>query len=192
MGKKEIRFQELVKTSGTPTIVSLWTDPAEDRPFMKAVKEQRVLTVIQEPASKRKDFGRTGFHRGPHASYLVFPKPLPPDSRVIGIKYDLIQQPDVSDPVSAKDLKPAPRKAKPKPPAHKETEIAGPPPSKAKAKPVAKMFNVLVRRTAMTESVITVTARNETDARRRAMETAKGERFDPARAIIKNEIRSVE
>jgi hypothetical protein len=192
MADKEIRFQQLVKTSGTPTIVSLWTDPAKDRPFMKAVKERRVLTLIQEPASKRKDFGRTGFHRGPHAAYLIFPKALPPDARVIGIKYDLIRQPEVSDPVTAKELQAAPRRAKTRRPVH-ATETTRPPAvSKAKARPVAKTFNVLVRRTATTEGVLTVTARNETEARRRAMETMKRERFDPARAILKNEIRSVE
>src|SRR5581483_8304403 len=160
--KKEIRFQQLIKTAGTPAVVTLWTDPKQDRPFMKAVRENRVLTLIQEPASKRKDFGRTGFHPAPHASYLVFPKSLPPESRVVGIKYDLIAQPKVRDAVPAKDLKPAPRSSR----------------VKARARPAAKTFQVLVRRTAALEASVTISARDKSSARRQVVDAARREPFD--------------
>lgn len=83
-----IRFRDLVKTAGAPEPKSLWTDPKNDRDFMRAVKQGRVLTVVQ--GSKRKDFGELGFHQHPGALYFVFPKPLPvEEGRVVGIKYDL-------------------------------------------------------------------------------------------------------
>src|ERR1051326_4794343 len=116
MPKKEIRFGDLVRVSGRPEIVSLWTDPKRNRPFMNAVKENRVLTLVQEPAAKRKDFGRIGFHREPHASYLVFPRPLQsnPASRVIGIKYELLEQPEVTGALAKVTEKSEPARQRPK------------------------------------------------------------------------------
>jgi len=73
-----IRFRDLVRTAGSPEPKSLWTDPKKDRDFMRAVKEKRVLTVVQE--AKRSDFGELGFHQHPHAFYFVFPKPLPAEA----------------------------------------------------------------------------------------------------------------
>src|SRR5690242_13529462 len=101
MAEKEVRFRKLVDVSGKPQIVSLWSDPKRDRDFMKAIKEHRVLTVIQEPRTHKKQFGKPGFHQDPRASYLIFPKPLPvdPESRVIGISYDLTAEPRVKDPL---------------------------------------------------------------------------------------------
>jgi len=172
---KEIRFGDLVKKSGQPEIVSLWMDPKRDPSFMKAVKENRILTVTQEPASKRKDFGRIGFHPESHVSYLVFPKPLPRDTapRVIGIKYDLIAATRVSDPVIVSEKKISRRRPKPE-----------------KRKP---KFDVLIRRTIVIETVIDIeNASTPSDARRKALQTVKGEAFDPAKAVIRNEVLSVE
>jgi len=72
--------------------VTLWTDPKHDPRMSKAIRENRVLTVHQEPTSKKKDFGEIGFHKIPFASYLLFPKPLPEKSeaRVVGINYQLV------------------------------------------------------------------------------------------------------
>ena len=57
------------------------------------MKENRVLSVTQKPATKRKDFGRIGFRKGPGMSFLVFPRPLPRanDARVVGINYALVE-----------------------------------------------------------------------------------------------------
>jgi hypothetical protein len=174
MPKKEIRFRDLVKLSGTPEVVSLWSDPKQDRSFMKAVRENRVLTVIQEPASKTKDFGKIGFFQKPHASFLVFPEPLrgTPDSRVIGIKYDLVQQRKVKDPLSKKDLKAPSRKSR-----------------MTKA---PKTFNVLVRRVATVEDSVPVTAPSRDAAKQRVLQALKRQPFDLSKAIIRNEVRSVE
>src|SRR5690242_18090224 len=97
MPKKEIRFGELVSRAGKPEVVSLWSDPRQDRGFMKAVRDNRVVTLIQQPVIKKKDFGEIGFHRDPRAAYLIFPKPLPKGeaSHVVGIKPELMAEPRV-------------------------------------------------------------------------------------------------
>jgi len=92
--EKTIRLGDLVRKSGRPQAVTLWTKPKKDRVFTKAVKENRIVTVVQDPTSKRKDFGQIGFHQQPHAFYLIFPRPLTneKDSRVIGINYALLDE----------------------------------------------------------------------------------------------------
>jgi hypothetical protein len=90
---KTLRFTALVQEAGQPEAANLWTRPEADKPFMKAVRENRVLTVKQENLGSSKDFGVVGFLREKNVSYLVFPKALDKfkDRRVIGIKYDLVQ-----------------------------------------------------------------------------------------------------
>ena len=89
-----IRFGDLVRESGRPRVVTLWTDPKKDRPFSKAIRENRVLTVHTDPASGRKDYGEIGFCREPGALYLVFPERLPkePKARIVGINYQLAEE----------------------------------------------------------------------------------------------------
>lgn len=172
---KDIRFGELVKTSGKPEVISLWTDPKENRSFMKAVKENRVLTLIQEPTSKKKDFGRIGFHQEPYASYLIFPRPLPTGTkpRVIGIKYDLVEQPRVSDPVDLSS-QPSTRRSAAKPPK------------------ASRQFTVLLRRQAVIETTLSIEgALSEAQARKRAARTIAAEPFDLSRAVFRNEVLDV-
>jgi hypothetical protein len=67
---------------------TIWAkQPERDRPFMGAVKSNRVLTFVRNPINKRKDYGQVGFCERPVAVYLVFPRPLSKASegRVIGI-----------------------------------------------------------------------------------------------------------
>ena len=91
MGKTR-RFGDLVRESGRPEVVTLWTEPKKDRAFSKAIRENRVLTVESDPTSKRKDFGRIGFHQVHGGIYLVFPKALPKtESRIVGINYELAE-----------------------------------------------------------------------------------------------------
>jgi hypothetical protein len=169
----KIRFRDLVKTSGKPEPKSLWTDPRRDRQFMHAVKANRVLTVVQPPASKKTDFGEIGFHQQPHSSYFIFPKPLPAEQgKVIGIKYDLVEQSAPEDAVSLQDLKSASKSGRRKPP---RTE---------KKMPVEKTFEVRVRRVATIETNISVQARTKAQAKRKAIETVKSQPFDTSKAEI--------
>jgi hypothetical protein len=93
MAEKVLRFSNLARASGKPQVVSLWTKPEADRVFMKAVKENRVLTLIQPPTTKHKVYAIVGFQR--QSSYLVFPKRLPVKEplRVVGIKDELLAHP---------------------------------------------------------------------------------------------------
>jgi len=92
--EKKIRFGDLVRNSGRPQTHTLWTDLKKDTALRQAIKKNQVVTVIQDPTSKRKDFGRIGFHQQLGSSYLIFPRPLPSHdecSRVIGINYQLLE-----------------------------------------------------------------------------------------------------
>jgi hypothetical protein len=173
-----IRFRDLVQTAGTPEPKSLWTEPENDRDFMRAVKQKRVLTVVQ--ASRRKDFGELGFHQHPGALYFIFPKPLPAEKgRVIGIKYDLAEPGEPADVVSPAALK---RVAKKK--AAKSFEPK-------KAEPVVKAFQVAVRRVAVIESSLAIEARTKSEARAKTAELMGKAEFDVSKARIENEIKSV-
>jgi hypothetical protein len=173
-----IRFRELVKTAGTPAPKSLWTNPKTDREFMRAVNQNRVLTVVQESA--KTDFGELGFHRHEHALYFVFPKPLPANQgRVIGIKYDLVEEREPDDTIPAGKLK---RVSKPK-----RAKSA----SLEKREPPAKTFSVVFRRFAVVETNISVEAHSKAEAREKSIEMVKGQGFDLAKAKIKNQIRAV-
>src|SRR5688572_33387494 len=89
---KQVRFAKLVEIGGTPTTYLPFGDIEKDKAFVSAVKEDRVVTIKQEPTSKQKDFGTVGFLKEKYVTYLVFPKSIRQFSgqRVIGIKYDLL------------------------------------------------------------------------------------------------------
>ena len=92
---KTVRFDAIVKVSGQPEQVTLWTKPEDDADFMKAVRDQRVATVIQQNVGTKKDFGVVGFDAQKNAAFLIFPKriPHPAKTKIIGIKYDRITTP---------------------------------------------------------------------------------------------------
>lgn len=152
--------------------MTLWTRPQEDRDFMRAVKQNRVMTVVRKPGTTRKDFGEIGFHQRPFALYFVFPRPLRRDcgTRVVGIKYDLIEEPPVTHPA-------------PKP--------------NAKAKPITKppqaqrQFRAVIQRTATMESRLTVTAWDRAGARTRVLQEISSEPFDATKAGVENRIQSL-
>jgi len=173
-----IRFRDLVKTAGTPEPKSLWTDPKADRDFMRAVKQKRVLTVVQE--SKRKDFGELGFHQHAGALYFVFPKPLPAEEgRVIGIKYDLAESGDPKDAISPVELNRRAKKTRAKSP---ETKSAA---------PAVKTFQVAIRRVAAIETSLTIDAHSKSEARAKVSELMRKAEFDASKAHIKNAVKSV-
>ena len=170
--EKECRFNELVKNSGHPEVVTLWTQPQQDPGFMRAVKENRVLTVIHQRLRSKKDYGRIGFQVEPQAAYLVFPKPLPrlTDARVIGIHYELLTERKSTGPV----VRPVSRhaqKQKPKP-----------------EKPLPT-FEILIRRTAVLETTVSITAHNKAEAREKATQAVRRDPFDLSRAVVTNDVR---
>lgn len=103
---KTVRFAAVVKSCGLPEPVSLWVAPERDLDFMKAVKQGRVMTVIQGEHGKA-DYGVVGFSPSKHGTYLKFLKSLAQfnSSRITGVKYDLVSTPGpVGKLVSSADL----------------------------------------------------------------------------------------
>lgn len=132
---------------------------------MRAVREDRVLSLRQEPASKRKDFGVVGFDEGKHTTYLIFPKPLTAflDSRIIGINYDLLREASTA----AHRERPAKTKTRVKKVSKRGAPARGkshrvPPPTEP------KHFRVLMRITL--ENEVSVHALNKTEAKREALD----------------------
>lgn len=91
---KPIRFGDLVRNSGRPHTLALWTEPKKMGELQKAIRTNRVLTVWQPNVGTKRDVGIIGFKQGPLSSYLIFPRPLPADKgqSVIGINYLLIDE----------------------------------------------------------------------------------------------------
>jgi len=157
--QRTIRFTALVQKFGKPDVVTLWTDPKNDKHFMDAVKHNRVLTVAQRHRGK-KDVGEVGFHAQSSAEYLVFPKRLSGNDgvRVVGIDYDLLES------------APPPRKWKPK-------ILKSPPP-----KPVAPTeihFTATVSRTLKQEFTYDIKAASPTAARKEALNRLQMEELPP-------------
>ena len=159
-----IRFTEVVKSAGTPEAYLPLADPKHDRDFMRAVKDQRVLSLKQEPTGTKKDFGTVGFVPEKYVSYLVFPRSLKAfeGKRVIGIKYDALQQAALSTPRAMTNALGRGRSTKPKPP--------------SKPKPRPKRFTALVRLTSRNDVRVTVSAFNEDEARTKAEQKARKKR----------------
>ena len=90
--KKTVRFAVLVEAAGQPEYATLWTKPEQDRDFTRAVKESRVVTLIQRNVGTRKDYGLIGFYPQENAGFLVFPRRIeqPPETKVVGIKYEML------------------------------------------------------------------------------------------------------
>ena len=92
-----VRFSKVVEAAGKPVVHLLWVDPAKDATLQKAIKATRVMTVYQQPAATKTDYGTVGFDKNVSGQILIFPKSLKQfsDQRVIGVKYDLIEWPAV-------------------------------------------------------------------------------------------------
>src|SRR3954465_935496 len=100
---KTVRFSKLVEEFGKPALYLPLADPSKDSKFQHAVRENRVLTIKQDPTSKQKDFGTVGFLAEKFVTYLIFPKSLErfANARVVGIKYDELADTTVAPPASA-------------------------------------------------------------------------------------------
>jgi len=171
---KTVRFASVVAAAGKPEVYLPLFDPKKDRTFMRAVREHRVLSIRQDPASKRQDYGTVGFDEHGHFTYLVFPKSLAAfrDARVVGIKYEVVSGSSVRSgaaPRSAKTRRlgkeraaTAPRRARsPQPPKPVE--------------PQPKEFRVRLRVTTVTEKDVTVKAMTKREAREKAERELEGE-----------------
>jgi hypothetical protein len=87
---KTLRFAALVEISGKPQQQTLWIAPEKDKTFMKAVEQNRVVTLVQINVGTRKDYGIVGFFPEKKGTFLVFPKPISygKGTKVTGINYE--------------------------------------------------------------------------------------------------------
>jgi hypothetical protein len=112
---KTVRFTQVIKRSGRPRAHTLWLAPDKDPELARARKADRVMTVGASGAAGKTDMGVVGFEPGKHedAQFLIFPKSLKPfdGARVVGIKFDLIDQPKPV-PATPDKKRAAPPKAK--------------------------------------------------------------------------------
>jgi hypothetical protein len=179
---KKLRFGDLVRNSGRPHVVTLWVKPEKDPRLTTAIKQNRVLTVIQQPG--KRDYGTVGFHINAGALYLVFPRPLPREgnAKVIGIKYQLVEVPESKpappDPAPPLAKRQAPSvSSKPQPSEPEPLAVDRPKPKPALQKPGTKKFKVKLRRTACVEKDLTIDAPNKKAAERQALEAVQKEPF---------------
>src|SRR6185436_6869217 len=92
----------------------LWVaDPNKDPEFKKAIAENRILTIHHVNVGNKKESGEIGFQATGSAGYLIFPKSLPmaEGTRVIGLKFDMLDEAPVKDPVKIQPDKPKPKAA---------------------------------------------------------------------------------
>jgi hypothetical protein len=127
---KTVRFDKLVKESGAPEEATLWVAPEKDPDFMRAVKERRVMTVHQQHAGAKTDYGIVGFFPGNRTIYFLFPKKLsaPDKSKVIGIKYGRLASVKPKGPIIKILDKPPATKKKAHSESEKKEAEAKPPP----------------------------------------------------------------
>jgi hypothetical protein len=160
---KQVRFAQLVKAAGKPHAATLWAkDPNADPEFKKAIAAHRILTVHNVNVGNKKDAGEIGFAAGPGNTFVIFPKPLPfaEGTKVIGLKFNMLEDQPVQHPVRVK----AARRKTPREPV--EIKIFNPPANeeatakpKQKAEPAAKpKFKVTVEFKAIESKEIEVQA----------------------------------
>lgn len=96
---KTVRFTRVVERSGQPHVHTLWVDPEKDSELKRARDANRVMVVQGGGTSGKTDVGVVGFEpeRDRRAQLLIFPKSLKPfeGARVIGVKFDLLEQPEI-------------------------------------------------------------------------------------------------
>lgn len=153
---KKTRFAKIVESSGKPQPYTLWTAPEKDSLFRKALKEDRIMTILHEPAGTRKETAVVGFVEKPNALFLLFPRSVEAfrDQQIIGVKYNLLAAPPLGKPVKSSRKPSTPARPKPE----------KPPPS----------FRVVLRASSTIESEQQLQAPSATRARRLALNN-----FDP-------------
>lgn len=186
---KQIRFNKLVQKAGKPEPMTLWTKPKDNPAFMKAIKENRIVTVFQKPTGAKKDFGLGGFHQEQFATYLVFPKPLPKlgEVQVIGIKYDLLQEQPESRTVGKKVESPKPV-LKHAVPGGSNAARNGVHKSETQQE-TGKTFEVKIVRTGRVETIVKVSATTISEAETNALKTVKAQDFQPE--DVHDEVKSI-
>ena len=103
-----VRFSKVLEACGKPDIHLLLIDPAKDKTLQAAIKSDRVMTLYQQAGGT--DHGVVGFEQGRSRQFLVFPKPLKSfqGQRIVGIKYELLEDAPAPEKEPAKKEAPKP------------------------------------------------------------------------------------
>ena len=200
---KTTRFASVVDEAGRPEPYTLWVAPDKDPEFRKALHDERVMTILREPATNKADVASVGYVEKPNALYLIFPRPLTgfKEMRIVGIKDDMFAPPKprgkvVKPSEPRKQVIEAPRVARFIPLAPPRPVIETKPPRKAapaeastppveperpepeplppEPKPLPK-FRVSAVITSTVERTVEVTAKNQREAREAAAALLKDE-----------------
>jgi hypothetical protein len=130
--------------------------------------QNRIVTVRTVNVGTKKDSAEIGFQKGAGLTYLIFPKELPfaEGTKVIGLKFDMLDEAEVSDPVRIKETRhKAPRE---------RVKTIKDEPEPEEEKPVAPpRFKVLIEYQATATKEIEVEAKNAVEAVRLATKSAK-------------------
>jgi hypothetical protein len=110
-----VRFSKIVEAAGKPDVHVLWIDPAKDSILQKAIKANRVMTIHQQAAGTKTDYGTVGFEKNVSGQVLIFPKSLRSfeNKRAVGVKYDLLESASIPAPVPESEELPNIQPAKP-------------------------------------------------------------------------------
>jgi hypothetical protein len=197
--RRTVRFDVLVRESGKPVQVTLWTKPEEDRDFMKDVRARRVVTVYQHNVGTKKDYGLVGFFPGKNAAFLIFPKAIKADAetKVVGIKYERVASESPKGPVIKAEKGGAPGIPMRERPAFVLDKSTGPGNSRYRVKPerreepAREKFKALVRVEAVQEVSIEVEARSKAEASRLVKLRAAEVGIDVEKAAVKRSIKAV-
>ncbi|MDP9291189.1 MAG: hypothetical protein M3O82_02360 [Verrucomicrobiota bacterium] len=105
---KSIRFSKVVEASGEPEPYTLWQDPTKDKSFQTALRENRVMTLVQSPTGKKSDSGEVGYNKEEKGELLIFPRSLKKfeGNRIVGIKYNLLEEAKDKRPTKQDRIKP--------------------------------------------------------------------------------------
>jgi hypothetical protein len=141
--RKTVRFTQVVERSGQPQPHTLWLPPEKDPELKRAIAADRVMTIEASTGGGKTDVGVVGFDRA-HAGngqFLIFPKSLKrfAGARVVGIKFDLVEQPKLAAPETLKAFArtPTARSKKHPPPAPKTVRELEEEPTEPETPPIA-------------------------------------------------------
>jgi hypothetical protein len=89
---KSVRFSKVVEKSGKPEVYLLMSETDPD--FNKALEAGKIMSLSDETHGSGTEYGTVGYDKKRHGQLLMFPKSLKSfaDSRIIGIKYDLLAE----------------------------------------------------------------------------------------------------
>lgn len=116
---KTVRFSDIVTKAGRPRLHLQLVGPDRDRALQQAIRSNRVMTVHQSGRGDRADFGKVGYEEHRSGQILLFPKSIRAFAgrKVVGIKYELLDEDDASPSKPSKARKATPEKpVKPVPP----------------------------------------------------------------------------